>query len=68
MNALRKQISSYISNIPDRKLKALKPLLKSMAEEEDFIIETDLTEEEKAIIAEGRIEYQKGTFLPFDFS
>ena len=68
MSALRKEISNYIKNIPDYRLKVLQPLLKSLAEEIDFIIETDLTAEEKAIIAEGEKEYKKGGYLPFDFS
>ena len=68
MNALRKEISTYIDNIPDRKLKVLQPLLRSMAEEDDFVIETDLTDEEKEIIAKGEAEYKKGGYLPFDFN
>ncbi len=29
-------------------------------------IETNLTDEEKAVIAEGRQEYKKGGFIPLD--
>ena len=52
VTALRKQIHTYIDTIPEYRLKALKPLLADLAEP-DFLIETDLTDEELAIIAEG---------------
>ena len=38
--------------------------VENMAYEEPFIIETDLTEEEKEDIRQGREEYKKGTFIP----
>ena len=50
--ALRKQIHAYIDSIPEYRLEILKPLLADYAEP-DFLIETDLTDEERAIIAEG---------------
>ena len=52
VTALRKEMYSYIDTIPEYRLKALKPLLADLAEP-DFVIETDLTDEERAIIAEG---------------
>ena len=67
MSAIRKEVTTYIKNIPESKLKVLMPLLRSMVEDEDFIIETDLTDEEKAIIAQGEEEYKKGGYLPFQF-
>ena len=36
-----------------------------MAEECELVIETDLTDEEKEIIARGEEEYKKGGFVPF---
>jgi hypothetical protein len=54
--ALRKELHSFIDSIPEQKLHALKPLLSSLVEE-PFVIETDLTDEEKTIIAQGREEH-----------
>lgn len=51
--ALRKQMHIYLDNIPEYRLEILKPILADYAEP-DFVIETDLTDEERAIIAEGR--------------
>ena len=67
MSALRNEMVAYIQSIPHNKLKVLKPLLKSMALEEDYIIETDLTKEELEIIARGEEERKKGNYVPFDF-
>ena len=39
-----------------------------MKEENDYVLETDLTDEEKNIIAKGETEYKKGGYLPFDFN
>ena len=55
---LRKEIHSMIDTIPDRSLAALKPLLSVLAEPL-YTIETDLTEEEIAIIEEGRKEFKE---------
>ena len=55
---LRKEIHAYVDTIPEYKLKALKLLLADFAEPE-FIIETDLTDEEREIIAEGRKELKE---------
>ena len=68
MSALQKELTGYIRNIPNSKLIVLQPLLKSLAQDDDFIIETDLTDEEKAIMAQGRKEREKGGYLPFDFN
>ena len=67
MSALQKELTGYIKNIPNSKLEALRPLLKSLAQDEDLIIETDLTAEEKAIMDQGREERKKGGYLPFKF-
>lgn len=65
MSALRKEIQSYIDNLPDSKLEALKPLLTILVEE-SFAMETDLTDEERSIIEQGREEYQRGNFVPLN--
>jgi hypothetical protein len=68
MSALRNEIALYIKGIPESKLKALKPLLELMAQEEDFLVETDLTDEEREICAQARKKYKKGDYVPFDFT
>lgn len=65
MSAIRKEIQDYIDSIPDSKLEALKPLL-SVLVNDTIILETDLTDEEKAIIARGREEYKQGGFVPLE--
>lgn len=62
MTAIRKEVLNCIDNIPDNKLEALKPLLHILVND-TFAVETDLTEEEKAIISQGRQEYETGTFI-----
>ena len=65
---LREELHSFIDTMPERKLNALKPLLSILASEEEFIgiediseiaIETDLTDEERAIIAKGVAKYHE---------
>jgi len=65
MTAIRKEIMDYIDDIPDIKLEALRPILTLLADE-IIIVETNLTEEEKIIVSEGREEYKKGGFIPLD--
>jgi len=49
---VRKELHSLIDAMPKRKLNALWPLLDILVDDE-IVIETDLTEEESALIAEG---------------
>jgi len=65
MTAIRQEILDYINDIPDNKLEALKPLLTLLVDDMP-IIETNLTDEEKAIIRKGREEYKKGNFVSLD--
>jgi len=53
---LRDELHSYIDALPDRSLPALKPLLSLLIEPP--IIETDLTDEENAMIEESLAEYR----------
>jgi hypothetical protein len=57
MTAIKQEILDYIEIIPDSKLEALKPILSILADD-TIILETDLTDEERAIIARGREEYE----------
>jgi hypothetical protein len=57
------EIQEYINVLPDSALLALKPLLTLLIVEAP-IVETDLTEEEKAVILRGREEYSKGGYVP----
>jgi len=67
MSAIKKEMQDYISVLPDNALLALKPIITLLVAEEP-IVETDLTEEEKAIIVRGRIEYEKnpGNYVPLE--
>lgn len=62
MTAIRREILNCIDNLPDSKLEALKPILTILVND-TINIETDLTDDEKQIIAEGREEYKKGDFV-----
>ncbi len=65
MTALREEIQTYIDCIPDSKLQALRPLLSVLADD-TLVVETDLTGEEKKIVAQGRKEYERGGFVSLD--
>ena len=65
MSELRQEIKDYVDIISDSKLPALKQLL-TLITDEPLIIETDLTDEEKAIIAQGMEEYKQGGFISLD--
>lgn len=65
MTAIRQEILNYIDDIPDNKLEALKPIL-TLLVDDSIVIETNLTDEEKSIILNGREEYKKGTFVSLD--
>lgn len=56
--ALRKEIYGYIKNIPEYRLAILKPLLAEFAEP-NYVIETDLTDEERALIADTMERYRE---------
>ena len=64
---LRQEIHSIIDAIPDHNLSALKPLL-SVLMDEPIFIETNLTEEEHALIEEG-VKHSREhpeDFIPLD--
>ena len=56
--ALRQEIHAVIDTLSERNLHALHPLLTILAEE-PVVIETDLTPEEHALIAEGVKRYHE---------
>ncbi|MCL2111559.1 MAG: hypothetical protein FWH32_04850 [Clostridiales bacterium] len=58
MTALRQEVIDYIKDIPEPELEALRPVLRLLASPDRLVIETDLTDEEKAIIDAGRIEWE----------
>ena len=68
---VRQELHSYLDILPEAKLEALKPLLSFLAHdtaEDEIIIETDLTDEERAIIAQGMEEYARdpGSFVSLE--
>ena len=65
MTAIRKEIMDCISDIPDSKLKVLKPILTLLADDA-IVLETNLSNDEKDIIRQGRKDYKKGGFIPLD--
>lgn len=62
MSAIRKEILDCINGMTDDRLEALKPLLTILADD-TLRIETDLTDEEKRIVQNGRKEYRKGGYI-----
>ena len=58
LQSLRLELHGFLDRIPSKRLAALKPLLADLAED-DYIIETDLTDEERILLAEGVNEYEK---------
>ena len=63
MSPIRQEVQGYINQLPDIQLEALKPLL-ALLLNENPIVETDLTEEEKEIIQQGREEYARSGGMP----
>lgn len=63
MSELRKEVLECIDRIPDSKLEALRPILRLLTNDAP-IVETDLTEEEKALIRADREEYKAGEYIP----
>jgi len=67
MSELRDELHRYIDTVPDKKLVALKPLLTLLSNEDDeLIIETDLTDEERKIVARGWEDYKAGRFVSLE--
>jgi len=64
---LRRELHAFIDTMPPKRLVALRPLLADLAEP-DFAIESDLTEEELELIAEGSREYDRNpdSFVTLD--
>ena len=65
--AIRREIHSLIDTMPERNLYALRPLLNALVDG-PVIIETDLTDEEKAIIEAGDKHYREHPedFVPLE--
>jgi 23S rRNA A2030 N6-methylase RlmJ len=54
---LRDELHAYLDALPDRSLPALRPLL-SFLIEPPYTIETDMSDEENAMIEESLAEYR----------
>jgi hypothetical protein len=67
ITVLKKELKSCIDTIPERRLATLKPLLFELAAPA-YTIETDLTDEELAIIEKGMKDYREHpeTFVPLE--
>jgi hypothetical protein len=67
MTTVRKELHSFIDAMSERSLYALRPLISFLAEGEaieEITVETDLTDDERAIIARGVEHYHE---CPEDF-
>jgi hypothetical protein len=66
--AIRQELHSIINVIPERKLNALRPLFEVLIDDDAIAIETDLTDEEHTLIAEGVQHYHKHPedFVPLE--
>jgi hypothetical protein len=67
--ATRKELHMLIDTIPEQSLSAITPLLSFLADEYwKPVIETDLTDEEHALIAESVERYNKdpSSFVPLE--
>jgi hypothetical protein len=64
---LRQDLHSFIDTMPDRNLQALWPIVSILAEPE-YAIETDLTDEEHALIEESvkRYHVDPSSFVPLE--
>ena len=63
MSSIRQEAQGYISLLPEFQLEALMPILALLLNDSP-VVETDLTEEEKAIVREGRAEYARNGGVP----
>ena len=63
MSPIRQEVQGYINLLPEFQLEAIKPILALLLADIP-VVETDLTEEEKAIIREGRAEYARSGGVP----
>ena len=63
--SVRQEIHAYINDIPESKLIALKPLLIALSDD-SIVIEHDLTNKERVMIAKGLEEYETNpdSFVP----
>ena len=64
---IRKKLHSFIDEMPDYCLSSVEPLLSYLAGGEP-VIETNLTDEEKQWVQEGRIHYREHPedFVPLE--
>ena len=63
MSPIRQEVQGYINLLPEFQLEALRPLLALLLADTP-IVETDLTDEEKTIILQGREEYARSGGVP----
>lgn len=58
MTSLQKEIIQYIEDIPDSELEALRPMLRLLASPDRMVIDTNLTDEERAMVASDLAEFE----------
>ena len=62
----REKIRVLLEAVPEYKLGYVIAYIQGLNADKTVSIETDLTDEEKAVIAEGRKKYAEGGFVPLD--
>lgn len=62
----REKIRRLLEAVPEYKLGYIIAYIQGLNADKTVAIETDLTDEEKAVIAEGRKKYAAGGFIPLD--
>ena len=71
VTAIRQELKGYIDILPEASLTAVRPILRSYtegaADDEPLIYETDLTAEERELIAAGMKEYEEHPENFFDW-
>ena len=63
MSPIRQEMQGYINLLPEFQLEALRPIIALLLADLP-VVETDLTDEEKAIILAGRAEYARAGGVP----
>ena len=66
--AIRQELHSLINTMSERKLNALRSLFDVLNDDDTVVIETDLTDEEHALIEEGVKHYHEHPedFVPLE--
>jgi len=65
MSPIRQQATQALANISEHKLKLLMPLLEELMDD-DFVVETNLSKEEKEICEKAEKNFNPKNYVPFN--